>query len=387
MTYREGGPHSFFMDIMRARSGGGDAFAAQARLERHRREMDVELEARRIGDKRDFEASMDRAGATYEQRTNPNTQDGQGGYLAPPLWLVERAAMQPASGRPIANLCEQVPLPLGVDSVNIPRLTAGALVADLHDISTVQRTDITDAAASQGVVTIAGQVDASMQLLEQSAPPGFDVLMWKSLELAYGQTLEADIVNGSGTSPHLLGLANTGSISAITFTQATPTPALFWPALAQAIAQVGDNRKLPPQVIAMTTSRWIWLHSAVFQDGTNASPPVPGGPGRGFTAQVADLLVGDTTPIGHLAGFPTFLDGAIPTTLGAGSNQDLVVVTRPSDHLLLESEPVVRVMTDVLSGTLSARVDLFRHVVFLGGLYPSGTATIGGTGMVVQSSY
>jgi HK97 family phage major capsid protein len=144
----------------------------------------------------------------------------------------------------------------------------------------------------------------------------------------------------------------------------------MFPFLGQAVASIGKNRRCPPEAWLMTTSRLAWLGS---QEDTQNRP----------------LLIADKDGTGELdvLAFPVKLTDAMPTNLGAGTNQDAIIACRPSDFLLFESQPRTMVSFDnSLSGTLQVRIHLHRSVAVLF-RYPSAIAAIQGTGTIVQSGF
>ncbi len=87
-----------------------------------------------------------------------------------------------------------------------------------------------------------------------------------------------------------------------------------------------------------------------------------------------------------LLGWPCYLSDAIPTTLGTAKNQDVVVCIRPGDQMLFESEPKTAVHQEVLARTVGVRFQLWRYAAVLW-RYPTGIATLGGTGLAIQSEF
>jgi hypothetical protein len=61
----------------------------------------------------------------FEKRVNPNRTDGQGGYFVPPIYLIDEFIPALRAGRTAANLCRQMDLPAGTDSINIPKIATG----------------------------------------------------------------------------------------------------------------------------------------------------------------------------------------------------------------------------------------------------------------------
>lgn len=348
LTYRRDSPNSYFRDLL---SGGP---SARARLDRHAGEMRVEMPKR--------EARAARP-AGMEYRTNPNRLQGQGGYGAPPLWLIDEFAGAPRPARVLADMIPQFTLPAGVASVNLPRLTTGARVAVTSDLGAVPSQDIADAAVTSPVVAITGQADIALQILEQS-PPGahFDHIVFTELSADYDAQLETLLFNGTGLNGQFLGVLNVptgaGLATAVAYTDSTPTSAELLPFVAQAIGKVGDNRLRPPEALFMRTARWAWI--AITDMNLAAGP---------------QRLI-----------LPVRLADAIPTTVG-GSGQDAIVACVPSDMLLLEANAATRVMPQPLSGTLEVRLQLVGYAAALVARQPTGIATVTGTGMTVQSGF
>lgn len=365
LTYNEFSRTSYFKDIALARNGDN---AAEARLQQHAQEMrkviparEAAAERRALGDGPD--------GLEFEYRVNPSRVDGQGGYFTAPLWLIDRFAGAPRTGRVLSALIPNLPLPQAASEVKLPRITTGTrTMPQSADGGAVSSRDIVDAASSQPVTTIAGMSDISLQLLEQS-PAGahMDWVIFKDLRASYDGQLETALIAGSGVGNVFQGILNlptgAGGVNAVTFTSASPTAALYATAMAQAAGQIGDTRFLPPEVTLMRTARWAWYGSG----DTNISS----GPQR-------------------FLGWPVQPDDAIPATFGGSGptngTQDAAVLMRPSDSILLETVQRTDVKLEPLSGEMMARLTLHGYATAIHRL-PTGIATITGTGMTVQSGY
>jgi HK97 family phage major capsid protein len=371
LTYDPAASTSYFRD--RALDARGDE-RARERLERHGREMGVEIP------RRDAAARMMAAQQGLEFRVNPNTTDGQGGFLSPPLWLIDKYAGVPRASRVLADLVPTFPLPRGVSSVNLPRLTTGGSVAPVSPLGTPSDTDLVDAAVSSPVVTIAGLGLVSMQVLEQS-PPGahLDWAIFKDLSQAYDEQLETQMLNGTGAGGQLLGVVNVPGIASVPYTSGTPAGPAMYTAWCQLVAQVGDARKAPPEAFLTRTARWAWLASQPDSSGRPLIPP--GTPVPGY-AQSA------TRPHGSVASVPAYSDDAIAVNLGAGTNQDEAIACKPSDMILLEGTPRVKVNVDTgVSGTLQARLEFLNYAAFLPGRYPAGIGVCTGTGAIIPTGW
>jgi hypothetical protein len=359
LTYRQDTRQSYFQDLVIAKNGD---LAAEERLARHASEMSVEVP------KRDAERRAQAVAAGVEFRVNPNRVDGTGGFLSPPLWLIDHFAGAPRVSRTLSALMPNLPLPRGVSEVKLPRLTTGTHVFPTPDGAAVPSRDIVDAAASQPVTTLTGMADVALQLLEQS-PGGahLDFALFTDLAASYDGQLENALINGAGDSNTFAGIlkltTGAGGVNAVTYTAATPTTALTMPPLGQAAAQIGNSRYMPPEVWLMRTGRWSWIASGD-----------------------VNLLNGPA----RLLSWPVVMEDVIPATLGGtgttNGTQDVIIAMRPSDGLLLESEQATEVLIEPLSGVLMARLRLRGYACAIH-RFPTGIAVISGTGTVVQSGY
>ncbi len=366
-TYREDGAHSYFLDLVRQRTGDKDA---SDRLKRHQQEMAVELERREILHRRAWERAAEALGMTREARDLTRV-DGSAGNFVPPLWLFDQVGTSPRAGRALANRTTAIPLPTGTDSVSVPRLITGSAVAvQASDNAAVQETDPADTGVTAPVRTIAGHVDAALQLVDQAGAPGFDRLIYSDLLSDYDRQLETQLIAGSGASGQISGLL-TSPGTTVTYTSATPTVAATVSKVGDLASQVTTARQQVPSLVLMHPRRGFWLMSQ--SDGQS----------RPFNP--VDLAASErdpnAEPVGSLLGMALVLDPAVPTNLGAGTNEDRVVVTRAADLLLLEGEPRLTVNVDVLSGTLGVRFGLHRFVAFVAGRVPSSTGVLNGTGL------
>ena len=166
------------------------------------------------------------------------------------------------------------------------------------------------------------------------------------------------------------------------YTSATPKGFELETAAGKAAGQLGDARSAPPELWLMRTARWTWLGTSTDEQKRPLSPP------HGEPPDAVDYMLDDRTsgPVGSLLGWPVYPADAIPANLGAGLNQDVIVALRPSDQMLFESQPRLMIDEESLSGSLGVRLRLFRYAAVLW-RQPTAVATLGGTGLVVQSEY
>lgn len=352
LTYRQHGEHRFFLDLAAARQGDDEA---RARLNRHAAEMRVEM--------RDISSTA-----------------GAGGEFVPPLWLQNQWIELLRAQRPVADSVQSFPLPPGTNSINLPKLSGGGATAiQASDNSAVQETDPTTTSVTASVNTIAGQVDLSRQLYEFSNP-GIDEIIFRDLARDYAVKLDVQVISGSGSAGQARGIRNVSGINTVTYTQATPTAANAWPKITDAIQRITSGF-LNPDTIAMHPRRAAFFLSAtdtvgrpLFNAGApfNAMGEISGTVANGFA--------------GGLQGMRVVIDPNLPTTVGAGTNEDVVLVYDSRQLFLFEEgAPRTRVFEDVGSQTLTVRLSCYGFFAFMGNRYGGAISVITGTGLVPPS--
>jgi HK97 family phage major capsid protein len=395
--------HSYFLDLARDQLGRGDGDggvqAARQRLQRHAQELTVELparEARRAaaalrslddieGLKPEQRASVFERGSELEQRVNPNRNDGQGGYFVPPLWLVDQYIDLPRFGRQTANMCRNMPLPAGTDSINLPKVATGTSTGvQPADGAAVTSQDMTDTFVSATVRTIAGQEDVAMQLLDQS-PIAYDEVLFSDLIADYNAQLDIQCANGSGINGQHLGILNVSGINAVTYTDASPTFPEMYPSFAQGASKIFKNRKLPATAAVVYPSIWYWATAQL--DTTGRPLIVPPQVGWNPAGTQMNLATGEG-PAGMLSmGLPAYLDGNIPANLGAGTNETRTIIARWLDLYLWEGAMQTRVLQEILSGTMQVRFQVYAYSAFMANRRPQSISVVSGTGMIPDANY
>lgn len=450
MVYGRMSGHSIFLDAARLKCSQGDGDggldAAYSRMIRHQEELDVEMpkrEERRMAaaqkaydealtprEKRMVQRLVDDGGTPFERRErrrSPDREkrfisrvDGAGGYFVPPLWLIDQYIPYLRAGRDFINLCRELPLPPGTDSINIPRVTLGAATGpQVTDGGPVPGRDMTDNFVTAPVKTIAGQQDAALQLLDQS-PVMFDEIIFQDLAADYNMQLDGQALVGSGTAGQLTGIWPAGSIAAANqvyvSNQTTNTSAQgqTWVATgtggnsqntihvssAQLLSQISRNRLMTPT--HWLWNPWMWYMLASTVDGQSRPIVVPGTPNNtGFNQAAVDTDGPEVMgPVGYYYGLPVVLDPNVPTTFanpadtgnfssqpqmstisagqfapvaGVGTNAKYtpLLAGRFDDVFLWEGEMRSRVLSEVLSGNLQVRFQAYNYVAFLPNRYQS----------------
>jgi HK97 family phage major capsid protein len=382
--------HSYFLDLARVElnrgDGDGGVAGARDRLRRHASELEVHLprRERQRAARAETELRSIHQESAFEKRVNPNRVDGQGGYFVPPEWLIDDYIDLPRYGRTLANSVRNMSLPSGTDSINIPKVNTGTKTGvQTADAGAVTSQDLTDTFVTAPVRTIAGQQDVALQLLDQS-PIAFDEVIFQDLEADYNLTLDSQCWNGSGTAGQLKGVLNVSGINAVTYTDGTPTvPELYLPWL-QAMSKSATGRKMPPSAAFITPMRWYWMMSALDSSNRPLILPDTSSPFNPLALQMG----GDTEGyVGKVASLPTLTDGNIPSNLGAGSNEDRIAMMRTADLYLWEGAKRTRVLTEVLSGTLQVRLQVYAYCAFMPDRRPETISVISGTGLVAPTGF
>ena len=267
LTYRKDNRYQvgYFRDLARAQISGDSE--ARERLVTHGKEVSDVLAKRRVAkayteaDRYESEEKLKREfgqDAFMETRVNPNTTAGEGGEFVPPLWLIDEFIPFLRAGRQVANACRQMDLPTGTDSINIPKVSGGTSVApQTANNAAISETDLTTTSVSSSVITVAGQEDVSIQLLEQSPIALSDEVIFPDLLSAYNQQIDLQVLNGSGSAGQVNGILNVAGINAVTYTDASPTGPKMYPYFGQSASQIQRKRFAPMTAFFMTPQRWF----------------------------------------------------------------------------------------------------------------------------------
>lgn len=357
-AYEKGSGKSYFSDLMRFQRGMDSTGDASERLRRHA--IDV---------------------ATDKEYRDLTRTDTAGGYFVPPAWLMSQYIDLARAGRAYANVVTSQALPPGTDSINIPKVSTGTATAiQTSDNGSVQETDLADTVVSAGVKTIAGQQDVAIQLLDQS-PVNFDEVIFRDLIADYATKLDLQVISGSNGSGQVQGVRGTSGIQTVTATSGSDNVSILYSKIADAVQRVHTQRYMAPTVIVMHPRRWAFFLAAV--DGQKRPLVVPSGPGVNALATLGAVAAEQV--VGNMHGLPVVTDPNLPTTLGTGTNEDVIHVLRASDLLLFESGIRSRVLPEVGSGTLTVRLQVYGYLAFTAARYPKSVVEIGGTALAAPS--
>src|SRR5664280_3271304 len=369
-SYHPQGEHSFFKDLITARSG-------------------------------DFDAIQRLNVNNQEQRTSAGLgsfTSGHGADFSPPGYL--NVVEQARAGSVFANLVHQEQLPPQVSSVNLPRVlsTGGTTTAvQATQNSGVSNVDAATDLLTAPVVTIAGAQIVSQQLLDQTPSYGgstIDEVLMRDLSADYARALDTQALYGTGANGQLQGYMTKCIADAVmnqTWTIATATGPKFFAKVGELVSLISTSRLKAPDVIVVHPRRWSWLASLV----DTAGRPYVNAEGNAGSGQFANLGVQSAVaaegPVGSIQGIPVYSDANITTVFGTSTNQDQVLVFCKDDPWLWTSPIVAEVLPTPYATTLGVYLRLYSYSAFIPNRYPLGNGAIAGaigtgsTGLITPS--
>lgn len=397
-----------------------DAASSMTRLQQHSKELDRDMPKRvaerdrrarkqleeverrsqltRRGSYLPFDAFRSGAVANpfMEQRVEPNSTQGQGGYFIPPLWLEDDFIPGLRAHLIAAGLCRQFDLPSGTNSINIPKLANLTTVGyqQLNNAG-LPSTDWSDTAVTANVKTMGGYSDVALQLLEQSPHEIVDEVVTADLMAARNKFIDQQVLAGDGLNTnqlnggHLMGLypsTNWANTNSVTYTNGSPVPYQFPLVLGAMASQISKTRfDAENYKTVLYGSRWFWFSTG--PDGNDRPLGETMGGGRfNIAAAVesglqAEGLVG-TLPF--LSDTPVYIDDNVPTNAGTGANQDVAISALWDDVWLFQGPVRTNVYNEILSASLGVRFQLYNYAAMLV-RYGQSLAIATGTGFTPAS--
>jgi HK97 family phage major capsid protein len=346
-TYQRNGQHSFFRDLVRQDKD----VTAQERLQRHQREAADHFDL--------------------------SSTDSAGGYLVAPLYLQDEFVDYARAGRAVTNAIGPRALPPNTDSINIPKLSTGTAVADQADNAAVQETDATFGTLAADVKTIAGMQDISRQVIDRSVP-GVDEVIYADLVKAYNVNLDTAVINSSVSNNK--GLLQVSSTNSVTYTDANPTLPELYPKLADGIQQIHSSVYTPATAIFMHPRRWGWILASLDTQNRPLVLPIAAATENSAGTQTTGTAEGQ---VGSIQGIPVYADANIPTTLGASTNEDRIIIAATPELFVWEDPngPYLERFDDVGSGTLTVRLRAHSYWGQLLSRRPAAISVLSGTGL------
>lgn len=352
-TYHERSANQFLADALAAEYGG--SYEARERIQRYQNE--VRLEKRDSG-----------------------TSNFAG--LVVPQYLVEQFAPLRRAGRPTADISVNAPLPAVGMNVNLGRLTTG-----ITSYAATEGTAVSESSPDDTLLTVDIRTVQSMwDLSKQASLRGVgveDQLLGDGIR-SYHSKLDQLILNGTGSAPEHRGILNTSGINGVTYTDASPTWAEFFPKLVEAVTAISSNfYGAATHIVAHPSIIGAWLRAL---DTTNRPifGPTAGNPfNAAATFDRPDYLGGGL----QILGIPVVADANMPTNLGVGEDQSAVIVGDFRESYLWEdnSGNPLFVRFEEPSGTNAIRTILFGFSAYTAGKYPTAFSAITGTGLITST--
>jgi HK97 family phage major capsid protein len=297
--------------------------------------------------------------------------------LVVPQYLTDLYAPATAARRPFADAIRKHALPAQGMTVNISRITTATSTAiQASENTAVSETNIDDTLLTIPVLTIAGQQTLSRQAIERGA--GVEPIVLDDLFRRYATVLDSTLLNQATT-----GLTNVAT--AVTWTDANPTVAEFYPKVIEALAGVegamldmasGEN------IAVMHSRRWYWA-----QNGLSSTWPLVAQPG--IAAQMGATNLGTAYGSGVRGvlpnGTPVIVDNNIGTTLGAGTEDEAYILDRNESHLWEDpAAPMYIRAEQPAAASLGVLMVVYGYAAYTHTRY-AHSRKVAGTGMIAPT--
>jgi HK97 family phage major capsid protein len=248
--------------------------------------------------------------------------------LTVPQYLTEMYAPAVAARRPFADVMTKLPLPSQGMTVNISRITtASSVTLQATQNTAVSETNMADTLLTENVQTAAGQQTLSRQAIDRGV--GIEDVVMLDLQRRYATTEDSTIINQATTG--LLAVATD-----VPYADASPTGPELYPKILAAAA--GSEAALlgqaTPDVVVMHSRRWYWLSKEM----TTSWPMIAN---QGIPTQAAGVNYAERYGSGFRGllpnGMAVVVDNNMPTNLGGGTEDSIVVV--PTEESFLWEDP------------------------------------------------
>jgi hypothetical protein len=279
-----------------------------------------------------------------------------------------------AALRPFADACNKHPLPADGMTVNISRITTATGVAlQASENAAVQETNIDDTLLSPAVQTAAGQQTISRQAIDRGT--GVDDVVLQDLFKQYATRLDSTLINQAAT-----GLAAVGT--AVAYTDATPTGAELYPKIvgAQAGAEAALLAQAVPNLAVMHSRRWYWLSSQMSSTWpliNTTGIPVQAG-GVNFAVPYNSGFRGMLP-----SGLNVVVDNNCPTTIGAGTEDEIYVTASDECHLWEDpNAPLFIRAEQPFAASLGVLLVVYGYFAYTFARYSNSVQRVSGTGLI-----
>ena len=344
--YFEGGPDSFFRDLTEAARYPGNAQLAA--VERLQRSAALTADVSRMTESRDIGIAA------------------MAGTI-PPRYLLEYAATAARAASPLFDALDKIPLGGEGTQVVIGRIAGtGASAGFVGEGAGPESPDVTSTALTLDVKLVTGLVTETWTFFNRAGPTS-DLVIAKDLGEAVGTAAEVGIINGPGGPNSPIGMLNTTGVTTTTFTSGAPTVATLIQKICACATTAALARKQRPNVCVMHSRRWLWICS---QSDTSLQPVV------GLSTTPPD----PTSPyVGVIGGMGVVISDNMPINLGAGADQDAVILVRKQDMFLAVDDAHMAI--SVILAQPMVNLWAGEYLIFSAARYPSGVGVLTGTGL------
>jgi len=236
-------------------------------------------------------------------------------------------------------------------------------------------------AITADVKTVAGLVDVSRQVVDRGIP-ATDSVIFGDLARGFNANFDTAVINSAVSN--YLGLLNVSGANVITYTDGTPTVGELYPKIADAVRQIAEGVFLPGDAIFVAPRRWAWIMAALDTQGRPLVVPSAQGPNNAMGAVGPPTAEG---AVGSIMGVNVYITANMPLTLGAGLNEDRIVIVRRSELMTFEDKrgPYLERFDDIGSANLTVRFRLHNYVAQCNVRRPKAISVISGTGLVAPT--
>lgn len=308
---------------------------------------------------------------------------GVGGFLVPPAYMQNMFAETRRQGNALRRYGWLATHPVDSNQILLPRGAGNASVGIVAENATKPNADQTYTQVTVNTYTWAGISKISNQLLQDSSPTATD-LVTRELGSLLGNLEEQKIISGTGTGEPR-GILNTTGINTAATVATTGQGQVD--AILDLCVLIQTTYFSSPNGILMHPRRLAFLQKSkdtannyIFNDaGTFRAP---GGLfGDGVTSQTQ----GTTFSMPTLLGLPVGVSTNIPSNLGAGTNEDRIIVADWNEAHWFQRQDITLDVSDTAGTAFETNQTWFRleeRAGFSAERYPTAFGVLTGTGLV-----
>lgn len=318
----------------------------------------------------------------YAEKALAEGTGSAGGFLVPPAYLQNMFAEVRRQGNALRRYGWLNIHPVETNVILIPKGAGAATFAIVAENATKPSADQTFAQITINIFTWAGISKVSKQLVQDSSPTVAS-LVNRELGTLAGNLEEQKILNGSG-SGEPRGIMNTTGVNNVT--AGTNTAQGVIDSILDGIVAVQTNYFAPPNGILMHPRRLAFL--AKGKDTQNNYLFNPSGMFRapaGVSLDVTSQSQGTTADLPMLLGLPVGVSVNVPTNLGAGTNQDAIIVADWNEAHWFERQDLTLDVSDTAGTAFETNQVWYRleeRAGFSAERYPAAFAVLTGAGLV-----